>query len=177
MKSNNIKQRPRVSNNKKETRGLNNRKRPRVSTQEEPMRPRLQSILCGQEAGAVASLLIPPTSLRTLWPVHDAWAAALHMVEEMLWCLVELAVAATTEEGYPQMLPRMTIGSGRVLVHHATVWAECYLLLLAVIIIDGHLGQALCLVELMNHILLFILKWHIGRYDSYQWAISLGVEE
>ena len=99
------------------------------------------------------------------------------MVEEMLWCLVKLAVAAATEEGYPQMLPRMTIGGGRVLVHHATVWAECYLLSLVVIIIDGHPGQALCLVELVNHILPFALEQHIGRYDGYQWAISLGVEE
>ena len=56
--------------------------------------------------------------------------------------LVELAVAATTEEGYPQMLPHMAIGCGRVLIHHVTIWAECYLLLLVVIIIDGHLGQA-----------------------------------
>ena len=54
-----------------------------------------------QEAGAVASLLIPPTSSRTFRPVHDAWVAGLHMVEEMLQCLVELAVAAATEEGYP----------------------------------------------------------------------------
>ena len=38
-------------------------------------------------------------------------------------------------------------------------------------------GQALCLVELVNHILPFILEWHIGRYEGYQWAISLGVEE
>ena len=69
----------------------------------------------------VALLLIPPTSSRTLQPVHDAWAAALRMVEEMLWHLVKLAIAATTEEGYPQMLPRMTISGGRVLIHHATV--------------------------------------------------------
>ena len=99
------------------------------------------------------------------------------MVEEMLRHLVELAVAATTEEGYPQMLPRMTIGCGGVLIHHATIWAERYLLLLVVIVIDGHPGQAFCLVELVNHILLFILKWHIWGYDGYQWAISLSVEE
>ena len=99
------------------------------------------------------------------------------MVEEMLRRLVELVVAATTEKGYPQMLPRMTIGCDRVLVHHATIWAERYLLLLVVVIIDGHPGQALCLVELVNHILPFILKWRIWRYDGYQWAISLGVEE
>ena len=109
------KQRLRVSINKKETKGLNNRKRPKVSTRKEPLKLRLQSILCGQKAVAVASLLIPPTSSRTLWPVHDAWVAGLHMVEEMLRCLVQLAVAAATEEGYPQMLPRMTIGCGRVL--------------------------------------------------------------
>ena len=95
----------------------------------------------------------------------------------MLRCLVELAVAATTEESYPQMLPCMTIGCGRVLVHHARLLAECYLLSLVFIILDGHPGQAFHLVEPMNHILLFILKWHIWGYNSYQWAISLGVEE
>ena len=55
-----------------------------------------------------------------------------------------------------------------VLIHHATIWAECYLLLLVVIIIDRYLGQALCFVELVNHILPFILKRHIWRYDGYQ---------
>ena len=98
-------------------------------------------------------------------------------VEEMPQRLVKLAVAAATEEGYPQMLPRMTIGGGRVLDHHATVWAECYLLSLVVIIIDGHPGQALRLVKLVNHVLPFALEWHIEGYDGYQWAISLGVEE
>ena len=86
---------------KKETRGLYNRKRPGVSTPEEPLKPRLQSILCGQEAGAVALLLFPPTSPRTLQPVHEAWAAALHMVGEVLQHLVQLAIAAATEECYP----------------------------------------------------------------------------
>ena len=165
-------------NTKTETKGLNNnKKRPRVSTQKEPLKPRLQSILCGQKAVAVASLLTLSTSSRTLRPAHDAWAAGLHMVEEMLWCLVELAIAATTEEGYPQMLPHMTIGCGRVLVHHTTIWAERYLLSLVVIIIDRHPGQAFRLVEPVNHILLLILKWHIGEYDGYQGAISLSIEE
>ena len=90
------------------------------------------------------------------------------MVKEMLRHFVKLAVAAATEEGYSQMLPRMTIGGGRVLVHHAPIWTECNLLPLVVIVIDGHPGQALCLVELVNHILPFILKRHIGRYDGYQ---------
>ena len=95
----------------------------------------------------------------------------------MLWHFVQLAVAAAMEEGYPQMLPRMTISGGRVLVHYATVWTERDLLPLVVIIIDGHPSQALHLVELVNHILPFILKLLVGRYDGYQWAISLGVEE
>ena len=76
----------------------------------------------------------------------------------MLRHLIELAVAAATEEGYPQMLPRMTISGGRILVHYATIRAERYLLSLVVIIIDRHPGQALCLVELVNHIFPFILK-------------------
>ena len=49
----------------------------------------------------VALLLFSPTLSRTLQPVHEAWAAALHMVGEVLRHLVQLAIAATTEEGYP----------------------------------------------------------------------------
>ena len=95
----------------------------------------------------------------------------------MLRCFVKLAIAAATEEGYPQMLPCMTISGGSVLVHHAIIGTECNLLPLVVVVIDGHPGQALCLVELVNHILPVILKRHVGRYDGYQWAIPLGVEE
>ena len=95
----------------------------------------------------------------------------------MLRRLVELAIAATTEEGYPQVLPHMTIGCGRVLVHHTTIWAERYLLLLVVVIIDGHPDQAFRFVEPVNRVLSLILKWHIWGYDSYQRAVSLSVEE
>ena len=144
---------------------------------EEPRLQRLQSVLCGQEAGVVNLLLIPPTSSRTLRPTHEAWAAALDMVKEMLQRPVQFTVAATTEEGHPQMLPRMTISGGGVLIHHATVWTECDLLPLVVIIIDGHPGQALRLVKLVNHILPVTLKPHTRRYDRYQGAISLGFEE
>ena len=52
----------------------------------------------------------------------------------------------------------MTISGGRILVHYTTIRAERYLLSLVLTIIDGHPGQALGLVELMNHILSFILK-------------------
>ena len=75
------------------------------------------------------------------------------------------------------MLPRMAISGGRILVHYTTIRTEYYLLLLVLTIIDGHTGQALGFMELVNHILSFILKRHIRRYDGYQWAISLGVEE
>ena len=75
------------------------------------------------------------------------------------------------------MLPHMAISGGRILVHYATIRAERYLLSLVLTIIDGHPGQAVSLMELVNHILSFILKQHIWRYDGYQWAISLGVEE
>ena len=71
----------------------------------------------------------------------------------------------------------MTIGGVRVLIHNSTIWTESYLLLLVVTIVHGHMGQALCLVELMDHILPFILEWHARGYDSYQGAIPLTVEE
>ena len=54
----------------------------------------------GQEAGVEALLLLPYTSLRTLRPVHEAWVAAFHMLGEVLWCLVQLPIAAATEECY-----------------------------------------------------------------------------
>ena len=54
----------------------------------------------GQEAEVEALLLLPHTSSRTLRPVHEAWAAALHMLGEVLRCLVQLPIAATTEECY-----------------------------------------------------------------------------
>ena len=160
--------------NKKETEGLNTRK------ETKGLNTKKRLCGCGQEAVAVASLLTLSTPWRTrllLRSAHDARATGLHVIEEMLRRLVELAVAATTEEGYPQMLPHMTIDCGRVLIHHVTIWAECYLLSLVVVIIDGHPGQAFHLVEPVNHILPFILKWHIWGYDGYQCAISLSVEE
>ena len=75
------------------------------------------------------------------------------------------------------MLPCMAISGGRIFIHYATIWAECYLLLLVLTIIDRHPSQAFGLVELVNHILSFILKQHARRYDGYQRAISLGVQE
>ena len=72
---------------------------------------RLQSILmgqvCGQEAVAVASLFAISTFSRThvffllFLSLHDAWVTVLHVIEQVLWHLVELAIAASTEEGYP----------------------------------------------------------------------------
>ena len=55
----------------------------------------------GQEAGVEALLLLPHTSSRTLRPVHEAWAAALHMVGEVLWHLIQLPITAATVECDP----------------------------------------------------------------------------
>ena len=52
----------------------------------------------GQEVGVVALLLLPHTSSRTRRSVHEAWVAALHMLGEVLWHLVQFAIAASTEE-------------------------------------------------------------------------------
>ena len=40
----------------------------------------------------VASLLLPHTLSRTLWSVHEARGAALHMLAEVLWRLVQFAI-------------------------------------------------------------------------------------
>ena len=50
----------------------------------------------------MASLLTLSTSLRAhllFRPIHDAWATGLHVIEDVLWHLVKLAVATATEEG------------------------------------------------------------------------------
>ena len=65
------------------------------------------------------------------------------------------------------MLPRVATSGDRIFIHYTAIWVEHYLLSLIFAIIDGHLSQAVSLVELVNHILSFILKQHVRRYDSY----------
>ena len=117
---------------KEETRGLYHRHMPEVSAPGEPPSSR------EREVGVVASLLLPHTLLRTLLPVHEMRGASLHMLGEVLWCLVQFGVTSPTEECDPEVLPHVTIGSGGVFVHYPTVWAECYLLSQIFTIIDGH---------------------------------------
>ena len=106
----------------------------------------------------VALLLLPHTPSRTLRPVHEARGTALHMLGEVLWCLVQFAIAASTEECDAQVLPCVAISGGSILVHYPTVRAERYLFSLILAIIDGHLRQAISLMKLVNHILSFRLK-------------------
>ena len=80
---------------KEETRGLYHRHTPEVSTPGEP--PSSHE----REVGVVASLLLPHTLPRTLQPVHETRGAGLHMLGEVLWRLVQLAIAASTEECDP----------------------------------------------------------------------------
>ena len=80
---------------KEEARGLYHRHTPEVSPPGEP--PSSHE----QEVGVVALLLLPPTPPRTLRPVHEARGAALHMLGEVLWHLVQFAIAAPTEECDP----------------------------------------------------------------------------
>ena len=87
----------------------------------------------------VASLLLPHTLPRTLQPVHETRGASLHMLGEVLWCLVKFGITSSTEECDPGVLPRMTIGGGGVIVHYPTVRAERYLLSQIFAIIEGNL--------------------------------------
>ena len=80
---------------KEETRGLYHRHIPEVSPPGEPLSSR------EQEVGVVALLLLPHTPPRTLRPVHETRGAGLHMLGEVLWHLVQLAIAASTEECDP----------------------------------------------------------------------------
>ena len=58
------------------------------------------------------------------------------MVVQELWLLVSLAIAASTEECYPKVLPCMAVSSGHILVHYLTVGTEGDLLPLVGIIGD-----------------------------------------
>ena len=71
----------------------------------------------------------------------------------------------------------MAISGGSIFVHYPAIRAECYLLSLIFAIIEGHPGQAIGLVELGNHILLFRLEQHVRRYDGFYGTISLGFQE
>ena len=137
---------------KKRPEGLYHRQIPEVSTPGEPPSSR------EQEVGVVASLLLPHTPSRTLRPVHEVSGTALHMLGEVLWCLVQFAIAASTKECDPWVLPCVAISGGSIFVHYPTVQAERYLFLLILAIIDGHPRQAIGLVKLVNHILSFRLK-------------------
>ena len=116
---------------------------PKVSRLGEPLGSR------EWEVEVVASLLLPHTPPRTLWPVHETGGTTLHMLVEVLWHLVQLGVAPSTEERDPKVLPRMIIGGGGVFVHHPTVRAECYLILQIFAVIEGHPRQTLPLVQLV----------------------------
>ena len=61
----------------------------------------------------------------------------------------------------------MAISCDRIFIHYTTIQAEHYLFSLVFAITDGHPRQAVGLVELVNHILSFILKQHVRRYDGY----------
>ena len=80
------------------------------------------------------------------------------MLGEVLWHLVQFAIAASTEECDPLVLPRVAISGDRIFIHYPTIRAERYLLSLIFAIIDGHPRQAIGLMELVNHILSFRLK-------------------
>ena len=68
--------------------------------------------------------------------MNDGWPARQHVVVQELRLLVSLAIAASTEECYPKVLPRMAVSSGRILIHYPTVGAEGDLLPLVGIIGD-----------------------------------------
>ena len=100
--------------------------------------------------------------------MNDGRLASQHLVIQELAFLVNLAITASTEECYSEVLPHMAESSGCVLIHYPTVGAECDLLSLVGVIRDGDPVQALRLVELVDHILPLVLKVHLGEYHHDQ---------
>ena len=99
------------------------------------------------------------------------------MVVQELPLLVGLAIAASTEECYPKVLPRMAVSSGHILVHNPTVGAEGDLLPLVGIIGDRDPIQTLRLVEFVDHIFLLILEVHLRENHCNKRTGLVLVEE
>ena len=93
--------------------------------------------------------------------MNDGWLARQHVVLQELQLLVSLAIAASTEECYPKVLPRMVVSSGCILIHNPTIGAEGDLLPLVGIVGDRDLVQTLGLVEFVDHIFSLILEVHL----------------
>ena len=90
------------------------------------------------------------------------------MVVQELWLLVSLAIAASTEECYPKVLPHMAVSCGCILIHYPTVGAEGDLLPLVGIIGDRDPVQTLRFVEFVDHILSLVLEVHLREYHCNQ---------
>ena len=73
----------------------------------------------------------------------DCWLAGLHVSEQGLWSLVNLAITASTEEFHPKVLPHKGVSSRCVLIHYPTVGAEGNLLSLIRVIGDRDPVQTL----------------------------------
>ena len=85
--------------------------------------------------------------------LDDGRPARQHVVVQESGLLVDLAIAASTEECYPKVFLHVAVSSGCVLFHNPTVGAEGYLLLLVGVIGDGDPVQTLRLVEFVDNIL------------------------
>ena len=112
-----------------------------------------------------------------LFLVDDGRPARQHVVVQELGLLVDLAIAASTEECYPKVFPQMAVSSSRVLIHNPTVGAEGYLLPLVGVIGDGDPVQTLGLVEFVDNVLTFVLEVHLREYHSNQGASLVLVQE
>ena len=90
------------------------------------------------------------------------------MVVQELWLLVSLAIATSTEECYPKVLPSMAVSSGHILIHYPTVGAEGNLLPLVGIIGDRDPVKTLGLGEFVDHIFSLVLEVHLREYHCNQ---------
>ena len=68
--------------------------------------------------------------------MDDCWSARQHVIIQVLWFLVKLDIAASTEECYPKVFPCMAVSGGSILIHYSTVGAEGDLLPLVGVIGD-----------------------------------------
>ena len=107
--------------------------------------------------------------------MDDRWSARQHVVVQELWLLVSLTIAASTEECYPKVLPRMAMSGGCILICYPTVGAEGDLLPLVGIIGDRDPVQTLGLVEFVDHIFSLILEVHLREYHCNQRTSLISV--
>ena len=108
------------------------------------------------------------SSLRVfLLSVNNCQLTGLPVHIQGLRSLVDLTIATSAEVCQPEMLPRVTVGGGSILIHHPTIGAEGDLLSRMSVQGDRYSVQTLGFVDLGNNEFLVEVELYLGEDNSY----------